>query len=222
MGVSRQAGADRMSDASSPSNPNSANTKVVDAGLVDTRLENTNVTDVELVVACLRGHNHRFGELYDRYHQPVRSTLFQLCGEEQLDDLTQEVFVRAWKGLKGFRRQAKFSTWLYRIAWNVASDRRKLLAKQRQQRQVLTQAFASASQEGSGGLNQLHHQQLVQEGLQQLSLEHRSVLVLHDLEDLPQKEVAEILGIPVGTVKSRLHNARTTIKRYLVSRGVEL
>ena len=48
------------------------------------------------------------------------------------------------------------------------------------------------------------------------------MLVLHDLEDLPQKEVAEILGIPVGTVKSRLHNARTTIKRYLVSRGVEL
>ncbi|MEM9567178.1 MAG: sigma-70 family RNA polymerase sigma factor [Cyanobacteria bacterium P01_E01_bin.34] len=207
MGVSRQASANRMGDASS---------------LPNTKLVDTEVTDAELVVACLHGLNHRFGELYDRYHQPVRSTLFQLCGEEQLDDLTQEVFVRAWKGLKGFRRQAKFSTWLYRIAWNVASDRRKSLAKQRQQRQVLTQAFASSSQQESRGLSQLHHQQLVQEGLQQLSLDHRSVLVLHDLEDIPQKEVAEILEIPVGTVKSRLHNARTTIKHYLVSRGVEL
>ena len=185
-------------------------------------LSDTELADADLVVACLRGHTHRFGELYDRYHQPVRSTLFQLCGGDRLDDLTQEVFVRAWKGLKGFRHQAKFSTWLYRIAWNVASDCRKSLAKQRQQRQQLTQALASPLQQGHGGLNQLHHQQLVQEGLQQLSLEHRSVLVLHDLEDLPQKEVAEILGIPVGTVKSRLHNARTTIKRYLVSRGVEL
>ena len=179
-------------------------------------------SDAQLVLDCLRGHTHRFGELYDRYHQPVRSTLFQLCGEEQLDDLTQEVFVRAWKGLKGFRRQAKFSTWLYRIAWNVAADRRKSLAKQRQQQQILTKALANPAEQGNGGLRQLHHQQLVQEGLQQLSLEHRSVLVLHDLEDLPQKEVAEILAIPVGTVKSRLHNARTTIKRYLVSRGVEL
>lgn len=180
-------------------------------------------SDAQLVQKCLRGHNHCFGELYDRYQKPVRSTLFQLCGSEQLDDLTQEVFVRAWKGLKGFRQQAKFSTWLYRIAWNVASDRRKSLAKQRQQRQVLTQALGpERAAEGTGALRQLHHQQLVQEGLEQLSIEHRSVLVLHDLEDLPQKEVAEILAIPVGTVKSRLHNARATIRRYLVSRGVEL
>ena len=55
-----------------------------------------------------------------------------------------------------------------------------------------------------------------------MSLDHRSVLVLHDLEDLPQKEVAEILAIPVGTVKSRLHHARAAIKRYLLDRGVEL
>ena len=180
-------------------------------------------SDPQLVRACLQGNSQSFGVLYDRYHQQVRSTLYQLCGGEQLDDLTQEVFVRAWKGLRGFRRQAKFSTWLYRIAWNVASDRRKSLAQQRERRQILERS-AAGIQDGNqcAGLRVLHHQQLVREGLEQLSLEHRSVLVLHDLEDLPQKEVAEILAIPVGTVKSRLHNARAAMKRYLVNRGVDL
>ncbi|MGK7909497.1 MAG: sigma-70 family RNA polymerase sigma factor [Synechococcus sp.] len=179
-------------------------------------------SDAQLVQACLLGNTQSFGVLYDRYQQPVRSTLFQLCGSEQLDDLTQDVFLRAWKGLKGFRSQAKFSTWLYRIAWNVASDRRKVLAKQREQQQKLVRDVALGDCPQQPGLQSLHHQQLVQQGLGQLSLGQRSVLVLHDLKDLPQKEVAQILDIPVGTVKSRLHNARATLKRYLTSQGIEL
>ena len=183
-------------------------------------------SDAQLVQDCLRGHTQRFGSLYDRYQHQVRSTLFQLCGAQQLDDLTQEVFLRAWKGLGGFRQEAKFSTWLYRIAWNVASDRRKSLAKQRQRQQDYVNhvnvGAVRLTQKAGGSLQTLHHQQLVSEGLAQLSLEHRSVLVLHDLEDLPQKEVAEILVIPLGTVKSRLHHARAAMRTYLVNRGVEL
>jgi RNA polymerase sigma-70 factor (ECF subfamily) len=68
----------------------------------------------------------------------------------------------------------------------------------------------------------LHYQDLVQRGLDHLSFEHRAVLVLHDLEDVPQKEVAEILGVPVGTVKSRLFHARSAIRQFLQKQGVNL
>ena len=178
----------------------------------------------QLVRACLQGNSQSFAILYDRFQQPVRSTLFQLCGAAQLDDLVQEVFLRAWKGLPKFRHNAKFSTWLYRIAWNVASDRRQQLARTREREQSALRDLAAIGAGGSraGGMERLHYRDLVRQGLAQLSLDHRSVLVLHDLEDLPQKEVAEILDIPVGTVKSRLHHARAAMKRYLQQQGVEL
>jgi RNA polymerase sigma-70 factor (ECF subfamily) len=67
---------------------------------------------------------------------------------------------------------------------------------------------------------QLHYQDLVQRGLEQLSFEHRSVLVLHDLEDIPQKEVAQILGLPAGTVKSRVFYARNAVRQFLQKEGV--
>jgi RNA polymerase sigma-70 factor (ECF subfamily) len=71
-------------------------------------------------------------------------------------------------------------------------------------------------------LMDLHYQDIVQRGLQQLSFEHRAVLVLHDLEDLPQKEVAQILGVAVGTVKSRLFHARMSMRQYIQQQGETL
>jgi RNA polymerase sigma-70 factor (ECF subfamily) len=72
----------------------------------------------------------------------------------------------------------------------------------------------------SPDLMQLHYEEVVRQGLEILSLEHRAVLVLHDLEDLPQKEIAEILEIPLGTVKSRLHYARKIMGQFLQKQGV--
>ena len=68
----------------------------------------------------------------------------------------------------------------------------------------------------------MHYQDLMQRGLAKLSDDHRAVLVLHDLEEIPQKDIAEILAIPIGTVKSRLFHARTGIKKFLEAQGVEL
>ena len=68
----------------------------------------------------------------------------------------------------------------------------------------------------------MHYQEIVQQGLQNLKMDHRVVLVLHDLEDLPQKEIAEILSIPVGTVKSRLFNARKAMRKFLEHQGVKI
>lgn len=181
-------------------------------------------TDIDLVLQCQQGNQQSFRQLYRRYCARVRSTLYQLCGSEALDDLVQEVFLRAWKGLPQLRQASQFSTWLYRICWNVASDQRRQFAQERSfnsklktDRERLSPSDSKHSQ--APDLMELHYQDIIQRGLQQLSFEHRAVLVLHDLEDLPQKEVAQILGIAVGTVKSRLFHARTSLRKYIQQQG---
>ena len=78
------------------------------------------------------------------------------------------------------------------------------------------------SQQEAPDLMKMHYQDLVQRGLSNLSFDHRTILVLHDLEEVPQKAVAEILEIPLGTVKSRLFHARTALRQFLQAQGVKL
>ena len=184
-------------------------------------------TDTELVLQCQQGNQQSFRQLYRRYQQRVRSTIYQLCGAYALDDLVQEVFLRVWKGLPKLRQPSQFSTWLYRICWNVASDQRGKLQRQRAFNLQLPEDTAdlplkNAKSSYTPDLMQLHYQDMIQQGMQQLSLNHRAVLVLHDLEDLPQKEVAKILGIALGTVKSRLFHARTSLRKYIIQQQGEM
>lgn len=187
-------------------------------------MESTPPSDAELIRACLTGQSIAFRELYRRYQQPIRATLHQLCGTDVLDDLVQEVFLRAWQGLPRFRQSARFSTWLYRITWNVATDcrRQKGKARSRDRHLVAFEASRAGPNGQPPGLNQIHYQDLVQRGLQTLTLDHRAVLVLHDLEDLPQREIASILNVPLGTVKSRLHHARAAMRQFLQREGMQL
>jgi RNA polymerase sigma factor (sigma-70 family) len=179
------------------------------------------MTDDLLVKRCVSiNDRHSFRILYRRHQARVRQIIYQLCDPTNLDDLVQEVFLRAWKGLTKFRQTAQFSTWLYRIAWNVATDRRQALAQERSRLQTIAENIAT--QHDDPDLIQLHYQDLVQVGLRSLSDDHRSVLVLHDLEELPQKDVAEILQIPVGTVKSRLFHARSGMRKFLETAGIQI
>jgi RNA polymerase sigma factor (sigma-70 family) len=178
------------------------------------------MTDDLLVERCVNGDRQSFRLLYRRHQQRVRQILYQLCDLTTLDDLVQEVFLRAWKGLPKFRQSSQFSTWLYRIAWNVASDRRQTLAQDRSRLETIAKSVATQHEDPD--IMQLHYQDLVRKGLSSLSEEHRSVLVLHDLEELPQKEVAEILEIPVGTVKSRLFHARSGMRKFIEASGIQL
>jgi RNA polymerase sigma-70 factor, ECF subfamily len=196
---------------------------------IDGELETQVETERELILRCQHGDRDSFRLLYRRYQKRVRSTLYQLCGNGALDDLVQEVFLRAWKGLPNLQKVEYFSTWIYRISWNVATDRRRQLAKNRD----LTYGMDKSDDgdefnpkehlsdlQDTPDLMRLHYQDLVQRGLESLSFDHRCVLVLHDLEDLPQKQVAKILDIPVGTVKSRLFHARSCLKKFLQQQGI--
>jgi RNA polymerase sigma factor (sigma-70 family) len=180
----------------------------------------SDTADDELVQSCLKGDRQSFRLLYRRHQQRVRQILYQLCDPQTLDDLVQDVFLRAWKGLPKFQQNSQFSTWLYRIAWNVAADRRQTLAQDRSRLHTIAQS--TSTQHDDPDIMQLHYQDLVRQGLESLSDDHRSVLVLHDLEELPQKEVAEILEIPIGTVKSRLFHARSGMRKFLEVAGVQV
>lgn len=191
----------------------------------------TSVETEELILLCQQGDRACFRLLYQRYQQRVRSTLYQLCGKSSLDDLVQEVFLRVWKGLPKLKTTKYFSTWLYRISWNVAIDQRRRLAKGREKtsfdekyedKEQLNYGKNLSNAQDTPDLMYLHYQDLVQRGLDNLSFDHRAVLVLHDLEDIPQKQVAQILDVPVGTVKSRLFHARNSFKKFLEQQGISL
>jgi RNA polymerase sigma-70 factor, ECF subfamily len=179
-----------------------------------------------LVKKSQKGDQKAFRLLYQQYQQRVRSTLYQLCGSQNLDDLVQDVFLKVWKGLPKLKKPSTFATWLYRITWNVATDQRREYARN------LVQSTTQADEEqikdtpsqpqDTPDLMQLHYQNLVEQALKQLSLDHRLILVLHDLEDVPQKEIAQILDVPTGTVKSRLFYARNAVRQYLKAQGVSL
>ena len=183
------------------------------------------LSESELVTLSCRGDSDSFRLLYQKYEVKVRSTLYQLCGSTMLEDLLQEVFLRAWKGLPKLKQAEYFSTWIYRICWNVATDYRRKLAKNKQKLGA-TPDLESVAWENTNyhspntDLMQLHYQDLVTRGLEHLNLSHRVVIVLHDLEDIPQKKIAQILEIPLGTVKSRLYHARNTLKKFLQQQGI--
>lgn len=198
------------------------------ASAVDVESETGVLTEEKLISLCQQGDRDSFRLLYQRYQQRVRSTLYQLCGSSLLDDLVQEVFLKVWKGLPKLKTPKYFSTWLYRISWNVAIDRRRQLAKGQEKTSLSERSWEKeqlnynklSDVQNTPDLMHLHYRDLVQRGLDNLSFDHRAVLVLHDLEDLPQKQIAEILNIPVGTVKSRLFHARNSLKKFLEQQGI--
>jgi RNA polymerase sigma factor (sigma-70 family) len=182
-------------------------------------------SDSTVIQRCLQGDTGAFRLLYRRHHQRVRSILARLAPISMLDDLVQEVFVRAWQGLPKLRHPHQFATWLYRIAWNVAADARHRAAQHQTHWQdcppeQLDQLVSP--NHPMSGLVQLHYQDLVSRGLAHLSFEQRTVLVLHDLEAMPQKQISDILEIPIGTVKSRLFHARATLRQFFHQAGLQL
>lgn len=157
-----------------------------------------------------------FEEAYQENLEMVRGLLYNMTGRSDLDDLTQEVFLKAWKSLPGFSFKSSLRTWLYRIAVHVAIDHLR--------RRKLTQPDADELVDPSTpekDLGQSRERMILQEELMRLEDEERAMLILVYFEDRPLKEVASILSVPEGTVKSRLHTARTRLREALRKRGVD-
>jgi RNA polymerase sigma-70 factor (ECF subfamily) len=176
------------------------------------------IDDAECVRRVQRGDIDSFEVLVRRHQKAIFNLVYRLLGNyDEAAEVSQDVFLSAFKSIHQFRGEANFSTWLYRIGLNHASTRRKSLnsAQRRQLSLDGTEVIANSTVDPAKNFEDKEIQQRVQQALNSLDAEDARIILLRDLQDIPYDEVAEILDLPVGTVKSRLHRARQALKTSL-------
>jgi RNA polymerase sigma-70 factor (ECF subfamily) len=171
------------------------------------------------------GDVQAFEQLFNQYHRGIYNTVYQMVrSEADAADLTQDVFVRAWKALPRLEAPEAFTSWLYRIATNLT--RNWIRDNSRVRQESLDQPF-SDDEEGGGreiadvsgdpaaAAQTRDVQETVKRAVEGLSPDHRAVVTLHHLEGMSVEEIAKIMKCSVGTVKSRLSRARDHLRRKL-------
>lgn len=172
--------------------------------------------DARLIDRTLAGEPAAFGELVLRYQDRLYNALVRVLGSaEDARDVAQEAFVQAFVKLETFRGAAAFYSWLYRIAFNLAMSH----ARRGRATRSLDALRAESGQEpidgqptAEAGLAGKERVMLVQRALNELSAEYRQMIVLRELEGCRYEQIAEILGLPIGTVRSRLFRARLALR----------
>lgn len=176
------------------------------------------MSDAECVQRIHKGETAAFEVLVRRHQKTIFNLLYRMLGDyDEAAEISQEAFLSAYRSIGQFRGDANFSTWLYRIALNHASTRRRSLAKW-QQRTVpieTTESISERDVDPAENVEQKEIQEQVQKALNGLEPDDAAIILLKDLQDVPYEEVARVLAVPVGTVKSRLHRARRALKARL-------
>jgi RNA polymerase sigma-70 factor (ECF subfamily) len=175
--------------------------------------------DADLITETLAGNRAAFGALVRRHQGRLFNTLVHVVGSrEDAEDIAQEAFVQAFMKLGSFRGHSAFYTWLYRIAFNVAVSRRR-----RKRAEVSMEVHrertgfepAETGEEPEERLQREEQLEQVRGAIGRLTDEHRAMIVLRDIEGCRYEMIAEILELPVGTVRSRLHRARLQLREAL-------
>jgi len=182
----------------------------------------SSANDDQLISRCLDGDPTAFGELVRRYQDRLYSTVYRLVDNtEDAQDVVQDAFLSAYQSLPSFHGDSAFFTWLYRIAVNTAiSLRRKQrlvysIESGRNGESGIEPLDQSESNRPDHGLERAEEERRIQDALNRLSPEHRTVLILKDMEGQKYEVMAEILGVPIGTIRSRLHRARLELRQIL-------
>ena len=173
-------------------------------------------TDQELVHRFIDGDRDAFTGLVERHQARVYNIAFRMLGgREDALDAAQDVFLTCLRKLRGFRGQSAFTTWLHRVTVNVCLDTlRRRRPEQPSGDELPETPVADPSDDTAQALD-------VQRALLAVPEDFRTVLVLHDIQGQPYETIAEILGAPVGTVKSRLHRGRVALGRALRGEHLE-
>ena len=179
-------------------------------------------TDLQLIEKTLQGDSRAFDELVRRHQDRLVHSLEHAFGSrEDALDVAQQAFVLAWQKLSSFRREAGFYSWLYRIARNVAISRvrRPQLSSSSLEYMHDAGGFELTDQNQQStpehALDQAEQVKLVQEALKQISEEFRQPLILKEIDGLSYEEIAEVLEIPLGTVRSRIFRGRQELMERL-------
>jgi RNA polymerase sigma-70 factor (ECF subfamily) len=185
----------------------------------------TSIEDAEVVSSCLNGDTEAFGVLVRKYERDIFNLAYRMTGNyDEACEVTQEVFITAFRNLKSFRRESAFYTWLYAIALNLTRTRLKKMKLQRL-REFFSIGKSSDEAETGGYIEpesgdpsplELAERSQIKERIQRcisrLHVLFREVIIMHDIQGLPYDDIGVVIGIPGGTVKSRLFRARKGIR----------
>ena len=181
----------------------------------------------EIIERVLGGDNDAFGLLVEKYQTKVYNLALRMCGnEDDAFDLSQEAFLRAWRSLGSFQFESSFSTWLFRLSSNICLD--FLRAKKRRAAVSLTVSgddeevqldVPDPGMSPEDAVIAAEDKRLLVEALNALPADQRQIITLRAINDLSYAEIAEILNLQEGTVKSRLSRARTALRKKLLQSG---
>jgi RNA polymerase sigma-70 factor (ECF subfamily) len=196
--------------------------------VADARAEYTALSDQEVVVRAREGREPAYRELIRRYERPVFSLIFRMVRDRELaEDLTQETFVKALNAVESYRPEFKFSSWIFKIANNAAIDhlrRRELqtLSLEGAPNAVTPEAIEATALQLrdrlESPLEELEARELggqIESAIARLRPEYRSCILLRHVEGRAYEEIAEILDLPLGTVKTYIHRARNELRASL-------
>jgi RNA polymerase sigma-70 factor (ECF subfamily) len=186
-------------------------------------IQNANIpieqkSDDSLIMLFQNGDKSTFRYLLERYQEKVRNLIFSIFNEPDIvDDLAQEVFIKAYEALPNFRFESSFYTWLYRIAVNRSRDE---MRRRKVKRFFTFQAVESSSKLKVENLltttfDDENNREVIEKALKQLPEKYRMPIILKDIDGLSYDEISEVLHCEVGTVKSRLSRGRTMLKEIL-------
>ncbi len=185
-----------------------------------------NSDDRRLIAACLNGRTDEFNELVRRYQDRLyHSVLRVVDGPEDAADVVQESFINAFQSLASFKGDSEFFTWLFRIAFNAAiSNRRKKrsaisLEAGRNGEVIVDPMDESVGVQPGERIERQEDEVILHRALLQLSDDHRTVVVLKDLDGMKYEEIADTLQVAIGTVRSRLNRARLELRQILEEQG---
>jgi len=166
-----------------------------------------------------------FRDVYEKFHQRIHNYLGRMVGENEAEDLTQDVFVKVNNGLTEFKRESKLSTWIYRIATNAALDKMRSRAFRESKDKVSLDAMPEEGGAEDPGILAMETTlyaereavrsemtECIREFVDRLPGDYRTVIILSEIRDLKNQEVADILGLSLDAVKIRLHRARARLK----------
>ena len=182
-------------------------------------------TDEELVEACLAGEDSAFDVLLGRWEKRIRGAIHRLVGsDEEARDLCQEAFLKAYKNLRSFKQEARFSSWLYQIALNLCRDRmRRRRGKTMVSLDELEEGGAAMTVAGPTALDLLQERdmsRLVARAIEALPDEQREIIILKEYQGLTFLEIAQVLDVPISTVKTRLYRGLDQLRSRLEREGV--
>lgn len=182
------------------------------------------VLDTRLVKLARKGDHHAFAEIVSLYKDKLYHLAYRMTGSRQeAEDVVQDTFLRVFKNLDSFDEKQKFSTWIFRIATNQCIDRL------RKKRKMYSLDAESSDHEGFDGYAMMpgddrtperelllsETQELIQKAMETLPPKYKSVMILRYMQDLSLQEISDVMGMPVTTVKTRVHRGREFLRKRL-------